>query len=220
MPGRRALLRSGLKVYCVPYVAEEQNGSNSLSCNEWIQPLSFCSQKVYTSPPRKGDGVYMKRRKDPRWKLPFSPSSPANLPNSSFSPSKMVHIASALAVGLLGLAGAVSAHPGHDHRAETAERRAFLGKAGVHQRSLSKCATTLKARGHENANVMRRSNLVKSIRQRRGLKQSKHQIHILARPIRTNKDPKLTYYHRCPLPQRPLSGYPCSTLNWRTSTRI
>ncbi|KAJ5680246.1 hypothetical protein N7536_011385 [Penicillium majusculum] len=86
----------------------------------------------------------------------------------------MVHIASALAVGLLGLAGAVSAHPGHDHRAETAERRAFLGKAGVHQRSLSKCATTLKARGHENANVMRRSNLVKSIRQRRGLKQSAH----------------------------------------------
>lgn len=119
----------------------------------------------------------------------------------------MVHIASALAVGLLGLAGAVSAHPGHDHRAEAAERRAFLDKASVHQRSLSKCATTLKARGHENANVMRRSNLVKSIRQRRGLKQSKHQIYVLNSPIQNKKDPKLTYYHRCPLPQRPLLGY-------------
>ncbi|KAJ5395261.1 Intradiol ring-cleavage dioxygenase core [Penicillium crustosum] len=53
----------------------------------------------------------------------------------------MVHIASALAVGLLGLAGAVSAHPGHDHRAEAAERRAFLDKASVHQRSLSNTNT-------------------------------------------------------------------------------
>ncbi|KGO45757.1 Intradiol ring-cleavage dioxygenase, core [Penicillium expansum] len=86
----------------------------------------------------------------------------------------MVHLGSALAVGLLGLTAAVSAHPGHNHRAEAAERRAFLDNASVHQRSLSKCTNKLKARGHENTNVMRRSNLVKAIRRRRGLEQTAH----------------------------------------------
>lgn len=31
---RRRLLRSNPKVYCVPYLAEEQHSSNSSNCNE------------------------------------------------------------------------------------------------------------------------------------------------------------------------------------------
>ncbi|OGE56200.1 hypothetical protein PENARI_c003G04693 [Penicillium arizonense] len=86
----------------------------------------------------------------------------------------MVQLASALAIGLLGLAGAVSAHPGHDVRAEAAERAAFLKNAPIHQRSLAQCASKLKARGHENANVLRRANRVKAIRQKRGLQHNAH----------------------------------------------
>ncbi|KAJ5955801.1 hypothetical protein N7501_010080 [Penicillium viridicatum] len=73
---------------------------------------------------------------------------------------------------ILSLAGAVFAHPGHDIRAEAAERASFLENAPVHQRSLAQCASKLKARGHENANVVRRANCVKTIRQKRGLQHS------------------------------------------------
>lgn len=85
----------------------------------------------------------------------------------------MVQFTSALAIGLLGLTTAVSAHPGHDVRAEAAERASFLKNAQVHQRSLAQCASKLKARGHENTNVVRRANRVKAIRQKRGLQHSK-----------------------------------------------
>jgi hypothetical protein len=74
--------------------------------------------------------------------------------------------------GILSLAGAVFAHPGHDVRAEAAERAFFLENAPVHQRSLAQCASKLKACGHENANFVRRANRVKAIRQKRGLQHS------------------------------------------------
>lgn len=84
----------------------------------------------------------------------------------------MVHLASAITVGLAGLAGLVSAHPGHDVKAEAAERAAFLKNAPVHSRSLSQCASKLKARGHENRNVARRQHIVKNLRAARGLSSS------------------------------------------------
>ncbi|KAJ5263366.1 hypothetical protein N7478_010971 [Penicillium angulare] len=82
----------------------------------------------------------------------------------------MVHLSSALALGLVGLASVVSAHPGHDVKAEAAERAAFLKNSAVHNRGLSQCASKLKARGLEDKNVVRREHAVKHIRSRRGLK--------------------------------------------------
>ncbi|KAJ5180129.1 hypothetical protein N7492_003339 [Penicillium capsulatum] len=81
----------------------------------------------------------------------------------------MVQLKSVLAVGLLGLATAVSAHPGHDVKAEAAERAAFLQRAPIHSRSLSQCASKLKVRGHEKKNVARRANTVQKLRRRRGI---------------------------------------------------
>jgi hypothetical protein len=81
----------------------------------------------------------------------------------------MVHLASAVIAGLLGLASIAAAHPGHDHKAEAAERRHFMRNAPVQSRSLSQCASKLKARGIEAKNVARRQNAVKHIRRRRGL---------------------------------------------------
>lgn len=81
----------------------------------------------------------------------------------------MVHLASAVTAGLLGLASVVAAHPGHDHTAEAAERRHFMRNAPIQSRSLSQCASKLKARGLEAKNVARRQNAVKQIRRRRGL---------------------------------------------------
>ncbi|OOQ82041.1 extracellular dioxygenase [Penicillium brasilianum] len=81
----------------------------------------------------------------------------------------MVHLASAVTAGLLGLASIVAAHPGHDHTAEAAERRHFMRNAPIQSRSLSQCASKLKARGLEAKNVARRQNAVKQIRRRRGL---------------------------------------------------
>ncbi|KAJ5242034.1 uncharacterized protein N7469_000361 [Penicillium citrinum] len=82
----------------------------------------------------------------------------------------MVQLASTLAVGLFGLTSVVSAHPGHDHKAEAAERALFMRNAPIQSRSLSQCASQLKARGHESKNVARRSAAVKNLRRRRGLK--------------------------------------------------
>lgn len=82
----------------------------------------------------------------------------------------MVQLVSALTVGLVGLVGLVSAHPGHNVRAEAAERAAFLKSSRIQTRSLSQCASKLKARGLESKNVARREHAVKHIRRRRGLK--------------------------------------------------
>ncbi|KAL4949832.1 Intradiol ring-cleavage dioxygenase [Aspergillus filifer] len=79
----------------------------------------------------------------------------------------MVHFSS-LAVGLAGLATVVSAHPGHDVKAEAAERRAALNN--LHTRGLSaQCATQLKARGVEAASVARRDAMLQKVRKARGL---------------------------------------------------
>ncbi|KAJ5709720.1 hypothetical protein N7493_010011 [Penicillium malachiteum] len=82
----------------------------------------------------------------------------------------MVQLTSALALGLIGLASVASAHPGHDVKAEAAERSAFLKSSNLQSRSLAQCASKLKARGLENRNVARRELAVKQIRRRRGLK--------------------------------------------------
>ncbi|KAJ5302380.1 hypothetical protein PENANT_c008G10717 [Penicillium antarcticum] len=81
----------------------------------------------------------------------------------------MVHLASIISVGLISLTGLVSAHPGHDIKAEAAERATFLQNAPIHARSLSQCASRLKARGHERRNVARREMAVKHLRRRRGI---------------------------------------------------
>ncbi|CAI7645792.1 unnamed protein product [Penicillium glandicola] len=86
----------------------------------------------------------------------------------------MVHLASLVAIGLTGLTGIVAAHPGHDVRAEAAERAAFLQSAPIHSRSLAKCASTLKVRGHQSRNIARRHTAVKNIRRRRGLQPTNH----------------------------------------------
>ncbi|KAJ6002995.1 hypothetical protein N7451_005542 [Penicillium sp. IBT 35674x] len=82
----------------------------------------------------------------------------------------MVQFTSGITVGLVGLAGLVSAHPGHNVKAEAAERAAFLKSSSIQTRSLSQCASKLKARGLESKNVARREHAVKHIRRRRGLK--------------------------------------------------
>lgn len=82
----------------------------------------------------------------------------------------MVQLASAIAVSLLGLTSVVSAHPGHDPKVEAAERALFMRNAPVQSRSLSQCASQMKARGLESKNVARRSAAVKHLRRRRGLK--------------------------------------------------
>ncbi|CAG7944383.1 unnamed protein product [Penicillium salamii] len=86
----------------------------------------------------------------------------------------MVQLASFVTIGLAGLASIVSAHPGHDVKAEAAERAAFLKSVPVQSRSLSGCASKLKARGLENRNVARRQHAVKNLRASRGLSQTPH----------------------------------------------
>lgn len=71
-----------------------------------------------------------------------------------------------LVAGML-LAGAVSAHPGHDVAHEALERREYL--ASVKRSSLAHCAGALKARGVESRNVARRSARIEAERQKRGL---------------------------------------------------
>ena len=81
--------------------------------------------------------------------------------------------AATLFAGLVGFASIVSAHPGHDVKAEAAERAAFLKNSPVQARGLSQCATKLKARGHEKNNVARRQKAVENLRRKRGLGSSK-----------------------------------------------
>ncbi|KAL4912739.1 Intradiol ring-cleavage dioxygenase [Aspergillus aurantiobrunneus] len=78
----------------------------------------------------------------------------------------MVHL-SALVTGLVGLATVVSAHPGHDVKAEAAQRAAAL--KGIRSRGLGGCSSSLSARGVEAANVARRDAMLHKIRKARGL---------------------------------------------------
>ncbi|KAL5363872.1 Intradiol ring-cleavage dioxygenase [Aspergillus floccosus] len=93
----------------------------------------------------------------------------------------MVHLASTLVAGLAGLASVAFAHPGHDVKAEAAERAAFLKRAPLHARSLNQCADKLRARGYEKQNVARRAQIVENLRRSKGL-----QTHVTGELIRTN----------------------------------
>ncbi|KAJ5500917.1 hypothetical protein N7527_012038 [Penicillium freii] len=86
----------------------------------------------------------------------------------------MVHLASIVAIGLTALTGIVSAHPGHDVKAEAAERAEFLKSAPVHSRSLAQCSSRLQRRGQQNRNVARRHMAVKNLRRRLGLQPTSH----------------------------------------------
>ncbi|KAJ5505000.1 hypothetical protein N7463_007874 [Penicillium fimorum] len=88
----------------------------------------------------------------------------------------MVYLASVVAFGLSALTGIVSAHPGHDVRAEAAERAAFLQSAPVHSRSLAQCASRLQRRGHQSRNAARRHTAVKNIRRHLGLEHTSHYL--------------------------------------------
>ncbi|KAL2866944.1 intradiol ring-cleavage dioxygenase [Aspergillus lucknowensis] len=67
----------------------------------------------------------------------------------------------------LGLVAAVSAHPGHDVKAEAAERAAAL--KGIRARGVNHCATQLNARGLEANNIARREQTLQKLRKARGL---------------------------------------------------
>ncbi|KAL3493357.1 Intradiol ring-cleavage dioxygenase [Aspergillus germanicus] len=67
----------------------------------------------------------------------------------------------------LGLAAVASAHPGHDVKAEAAERAAAL--KGIRARGVEQCSTQLAARGVEANNIARREQTLKTLRKARGL---------------------------------------------------
>ncbi|KAK1774017.1 Intradiol ring-cleavage dioxygenase [Copromyces sp. CBS 386.78] len=73
---------------------------------------------------------------------------------------------SSLLLGAIA-ATAVSAHPGHDIRAEHAERQAILDLVG--RSDYGRCADKLKARGAEARAVARREELAKKIMKKRNL---------------------------------------------------
>ena len=64
------------------------------------------------------------------------------------------------------LATAITAHPGHDHSAEMAERAAFTKFS---KRDLSHCAEKMKARGLEQRAIARRAATARKARVKRGL---------------------------------------------------
>ncbi|KAL4948391.1 Intradiol ring-cleavage dioxygenase [Aspergillus filifer] len=78
----------------------------------------------------------------------------------------MVRLAHSFLVGLAGLSSIASAHPGHDVKAEAAERAAFLKNVPIQGRSLSHCSEKLKARGVAETNVARRESAVQQLREK------------------------------------------------------
>lgn len=64
------------------------------------------------------------------------------------------------------LASNVVAHPGHDIRAEMAERAAFMQTS---KRDLSHCAAKMKARGLDKRTVARRAAMAKDARKKRSI---------------------------------------------------
>lgn len=73
---------------------------------------------------------------------------------------------SSLLLGAIA-ATAATAHPGHDIRAELAERQAILDLVG--RSDYGRCADKLKARGVEARAVARREELAKKIMKKRNL---------------------------------------------------
>ncbi|PYI14791.1 aromatic compound dioxygenase [Aspergillus violaceofuscus CBS 115571] len=86
----------------------------------------------------------------------------------------MVHLISYLAISVALLASVGLGHPGHNVQEEAAERAAFLKRAPVHSRSLSHCASSLKAREVEDANVARRGDALEHLRRKRGLSNNQY----------------------------------------------
>lgn len=68
------------------------------------------------------------------------------------------------------LACNVAAHPGHDLRAEIAERAAFMQTS---KRDLTHCAAKMKARGMDKKTVARRAAIAKDARKKRNIADSK-----------------------------------------------
>jgi sulfur relay (sulfurtransferase) complex TusBCD TusD component (DsrE family) len=60
----------------------------------------------------------------------------------------------------------VIAHPGHDMRAEMAERAAFMQTS---KRDLSHCAAKMKARGMDKRSVARRAAIAQDARKKRSI---------------------------------------------------
>jgi len=88
------------------------------------------------------------------------------------------------------LANNVIAHPGHDIRAEMAERAAFMQTS---KRDLSHCAAKLKARGMDSRSIARRASMAKAARKKRSIPASKSAVlHIR---------PRSNGYFRCTFPQ-------------------
>ena len=84
----------------------------------------------------------------------------------------MVQLTPVLAACIIGFfAGSTTAHPGHDHKAEAAERAAFMAGA---PRSLEHCAAKMKARGLDKKMMARREALANSLREKRNLAASKY----------------------------------------------
>ncbi|KAL3459982.1 putative dioxygenase [Aspergillus heterothallicus] len=81
----------------------------------------------------------------------------------------MVRITPAALASLAIFFGLSVAHPGHDVRAEAAERAAFLKRTPLERRSLSHCAATLEARGHAKRSIDRRDAMVQNLRRNLGI---------------------------------------------------
>ncbi|KAL1847159.1 hypothetical protein Plec18167_002001 [Paecilomyces lecythidis] len=110
----------------------------------------------------------------------------------------MVQLTRAIVTGIIGfLAGSAIAHPGHDVKAEAAERAAFLKKAPLKTRSLGQCSEVLRTRGHEAKNIDRRHETVQRLRQKRGLE--RRTPHIDTRDL----DTALNTSHHSTLPVSP-----------------
>lgn len=65
------------------------------------------------------------------------------------------------------LSSGILAHPGHDVKAEVAQRAAYMATA--ERRSLSHCAEKLKERGIEQRSIARRQATVEKLRKKRSL---------------------------------------------------
>jgi hypothetical protein len=96
----------------------------------------------------------------------LSSSFPSNI---TFSASQLKFINMQLITPLIAatlLASNVIAHPGHDIRAEMAERAAFMQTS---KRDLSHCAAKMKARGMDKRTISRRAAVAEDARKNRSI---------------------------------------------------
>ncbi|KAL2818662.1 Intradiol ring-cleavage dioxygenase [Aspergillus granulosus] len=76
----------------------------------------------------------------------------------------MVRVSTLVGLGLVAVA---SAHPGHDVKAEAAERATAL--KSIRARGVEQCSAQLAARGVEASNIARREQTLKKLRKARGI---------------------------------------------------